>query len=84
LVIGRRVAVEKMMRSEIEAAAREIMEYLDAHGDMPVLAIKDALGRRELYFYMGLGELILQSRVLIQESDGVFWARHTVPQAKAA
>jgi hypothetical protein len=84
LVIARRVAVEKMMRSEIEAATREIMEYLDAHGDMPVLAIKDALGRRELYFYMGLGELILRSRVLIQESDGVLWARHTVPQAKAA
>jgi hypothetical protein len=78
------MAVEKMMRSEIEAAAREIMEYLDAHGDMPVLAIKDALGRRDLYFYLGLGELILRSRVLIQESDGVFWARHTAPQAKAA
>ena len=76
--------MEKMMRSEIEAAAREIMEYLDAHGDMPVLAIKSALGRPELHFYMGLGELILQSRVLIQESDGVFWARQTVPQAKAA
>lgn len=84
MVSERRVAVEKMMQSEIEAAAREIMDYLDAHGDLPVLAIKSALGRRELHFYMGLGELILQSRVLIQESDGVFWARHTVPQAKAA
>jgi len=76
--------VEQMMRFEIEAAAREIMDYLDAHGDMPVLGVKNALGRRELYFYMGLGELILQRRVLIQERDGVFWAIHATPQAKAA
>lgn len=84
MVIERGVAVEKLMRSEIEAAAQEIMDYLDAHGDLPVLAIKDALGRRELSFYMGLGELILQYRVLIQESDGVFWARRAAPRAKAA
>jgi hypothetical protein len=78
------MAVEQMMRSEIEAASREIINYLDAHGDMPVLGIKNALGRRELYFYMGLGELILEHRVLIQERDGVFWAIHAAPQAKAA
>jgi hypothetical protein len=73
-----------MMRFEIEAASREIVDYLDAHGDMPVLGVKNALGMRELYFYMGLGELILQHRILIQERDGVFWAIHTTPQAKAA
>ncbi len=72
------------MRSEIEAAAREIMDYLTAHGDMPVLAAKNALGKRELYFYMGLGDLILQHRIVIQERDGVFWAIHASPQAKAA
>lgn len=76
--------MEKMMRSEIEAAAREIMDYLTAHGDMPVLAAKNALGKRELYFYMGLGDLILQHRIVIQERDGVFWAIHATPQAKAA
>ncbi len=76
--------MEKMMRSEIEAAAREIMDYLTAHGDMPVLAAKNALGKRELYFYMGLGDLILQHRIVIQERDGVFWAIHASPQAKAA
>ena len=84
MVIERRVTVEKMMRSEIEAASREIMDYLDAHGDMPVLGVKNALGRRELYFYMGLGDLILQHRIVIQERDGVFWAIHATPQAKAA
>ena len=76
--------MEKMMRSEIEAAAREIMDYLTAHGDMSVLAAKNALGKRELYFYMGLGDLILQHRIVIQERDGVFWAIHATPQAKAA
>jgi hypothetical protein len=80
----RRVAVEKMMQEEIEAAAREIMDYLDACGDMPVLVMKNALGKRELYFYMGLGELILKHRIVIQERDGVFWAIHRPPQAKAA
>jgi hypothetical protein len=76
--------MEKMMRFEIEAAAREIMDYLTAHGDMPVLGVKNALGKRELYFYMGLGDLILQHRIMIQEREGVFWAVHTSPQAKAA
>jgi len=76
--------MEKMTRTEIEAAGQEIVEYLDAHGDMPLLAIRNALERRDLYFYMGLGHLILKHQVLLQESDGVFWARHTVPQAEAA
>jgi hypothetical protein len=78
------MAMEKMMRPEIEAASREIMDYLDAHGDLPIPAVKSALGKRELYFYMGLGELILQHRVSIQEREGALWAVHTVPQAKAA
>lgn len=76
--------MEAMMRSEIEAAAREILDHLDRHGDAPVLAMKITLGRPELYFYMGLGDLILQHRVTIQERRGVFWAIHMSPQAKAA
>jgi hypothetical protein len=76
--------MEKMMRHEIEAAAREILGFLDGHGDAPVMAVKNALGRRELYFYMGLGELILQHRVVIQEREGVFWAIHSPQSAMAA
>lgn len=76
--------MERMMRPEIEAAAREISEYLDAHGDAPVLAIKTALGRHELCFYMGLGDLILEHRVTIQEREGAFWAIQFPQAAKAA
>jgi hypothetical protein len=76
--------VEKMMQPEIEAAAGEIMAYLDVHGDAPVLAVKDALGKPEFYFYMGLGELILRRRVAIRESRGVFWTMRIPPAAKAA
>ena len=78
------VGVEKMMRHEIEAAAREILGFLDGHADAPVMAVKNALGKRELYFYMGLGELILQHRVVIQEREGVFWAIHSPQSAMAA
>jgi hypothetical protein len=65
--------MEEMMPHEIEAAAGEILVYLDVQGDVPVLAMKDALGKPELYFYMGLGDLILRRRVAIRESRGVFW-----------
>ncbi len=65
--------MEKMMQPEIEAAAGEILAYLDVHGDGQVFAVKDALGKPELYFYMGLGELILRRKVSIRESRGVFW-----------
>ena len=61
-----------MMQPEIEAAAGEILAYLDVHGDGPILGVKDALGKPELYFYMGLGELILRRQVAIRESHGTF------------
>jgi hypothetical protein len=73
-----------MLEQEIEAAAREILEYLSAHGDAPVLALKEALGKPELYFYMGLGNLILRHRVGIQERQGAFWAIRIPDMAKAA
>ncbi len=76
--------MEKMMRHEIEAAAREISGYLEAHGDAPILGLKRALGKHELYFYMGLGDLILGHRVTIQEREGVFWAIRCSQTAKAA
>ena len=72
------------MRSEIEAAARDILGYLESHGDVPVMAVKIALDKRELYFYMGLGDLILQHQVAIQEREGAFWAIRSTQAAKAA
>ena len=63
-----------MMRWEIDAAAKEIMEYLETQGDSPVLLMKDHLRKPELYFYMGLGNLILQHQVGIQQCEGAFWA----------
>ena len=76
--------MEKMMRHEIEAAAREILEYLESYGDTPVLLMKDHLGKPELYYYMGLGDLILQHRVSIQECQGAMWAIRSGTSVKAA
>lgn len=76
--------MKKMLEQEIEAAAGEILGYLDAHGDAPVLGMKEALAKPELYFYMGLGQLILRHRVAIQESEGAFWALRNLESAKAA
>ena len=68
--------MKKMRQPEINTAARRILGYLQARGDAPVLAMKDDLGNSELQFYMGLGDLILQRRVAIQERRGTFWATH--------
>lgn len=76
--------MKKMMEQEIEAAAREVLEYLDAHGDAPVLWLKETLGKPELYFYMGLGNLILRRRVIIQERRGAFWVIRSLESARAA
>jgi hypothetical protein len=84
LIAGKEAIVEAVMREEIEAAAQEILEYLDSHGDAPVMAMKSAAGRRELYFYLGLGDLILRHLVTIQERGNVFWAVRIPPMAKAA
>ena len=73
-----------MMQPEIEASAGEILAFLNVHGDEPVLALKDALGKPELYFYMGLGELILRRKLAIRESRGVFWTIRIPPAVKAA
>ena len=67
-------AMEKIMWYEIEAYAYDILAYLKAHGDAPILAVKNILGRPDLYFYMGLGELIRQDMVTIREREGIFWA----------
>ena len=76
--------MERMLQEETEAAAREILAYLGSHGDVPVLALKDALGKPELYFYMGLGDLILNHRVTIQHRQEAFWAVRRPALAKAA
>jgi hypothetical protein len=78
------IAVENLMREETEAATQEILEYLDSHGDVPVTAVKSALGRRELDFYTALGNLILRHLVTIQERREVFWAIRIPHMAKAA
>jgi hypothetical protein len=76
--------MNQMLRPDIEAAAHEILTHLESHGDAPLMAMKNALGRRDLYFYMGLGDLILKQRVSIQDREGVFWAIRVPPAAKAA
>lgn len=63
-----------MRQEEIKTEARRILKYLGAHGDAPILAMKDDLKNPELQFYMGLGDLILKHRVTLQERQGVFWA----------
>jgi len=65
--------VEKMRQREIRTAARRILGYLEAHGDAPVIAMKDDLRNPEVQFYMGLGDLILQRRITLQERQGAFW-----------
>ncbi|HSB69598.1 MAG TPA: hypothetical protein VLH58_12940 [Candidatus Methylomirabilis sp.] len=66
--------MERIRQEEINTAARRILGYLEAHGDAPVLAMKDDLGNSELQFYMGLGDLILRHQVGIREGRGTFWA----------
>ena len=66
--------MERIRQQEITTAARRILGYLDAHGDAPVLSMKDDLGNSELQFYMGLGDLILRHQVGILERRGTFWA----------
>ena len=72
--------MEMMKHHEIRAAAGRILGYLEAHGDAPILAMKDDLTNSELQFYMGLGDLILQHQVVIQERQGAFWATRS-PQS---
>jgi hypothetical protein len=74
VVIRGGLAVEKMRQHEIKTAARRILGYLEAHGDAPVIAMKDDLRNPEVQFYMGLGDLILQRRITLQERQGAFWA----------
>jgi hypothetical protein len=76
--------VEKMLQPEIDAAAREILGYLDSYGDAPVIAVKEALGKPELHFYMGLGELVLRHLVAIREREGICWTVRAPELAKAA
>lgn len=73
--------MEKIMWYEVEAYAYDILAYLKSNGDAPILAMKKILGRPDLYFYMGLGELILQDMVTIREREGMFWA---IPQSLGA
>jgi hypothetical protein len=74
LVILGGLAVEKMKQQEIKTAARQILGYLESHGDAPVIGMKVDLRNPEIQFYMGLGDLILQRRVTLQERQGSFWA----------
>lgn len=73
-----------MMQQEGDAAAREILGYLDSYGDAPVIVVKEALGKPKLHFNMGLGELVLRHQVAIRERGGVFWAIRSTQAGKAA
>lgn len=76
--------MEKMKQHEIRTTARQILGYLAAHGDAPVLSIKATLGKPGVLFYMGLGDLILRHRVALRERQGTFWAARRPESARAA
>ncbi len=76
--------MDPIMREEMEAAAREIWAYLEGYGDTPMMALKGAVKRPEFWFYMGLGDLILQRRVALQYRQEVCWAIRRPALARAA
>ena len=80
LVIQGGLVVERMTQHEISTESRRILGYLEAHGEAPILVMKDDLRDPQVQFYMGLGDLILQGRVTLQEHQGAFWAtQHARP-----
>ena len=72
------------LKEETEAAGREILAYLEVHGETPVLDLKDKLEISEVVFYFGLGDLILNHRVGLRRHDEAFWAVLRPALAKAA
>lgn len=76
--------MEAMLRQEMEAEARAILDHLEAHGDTAVEALKGVLGKPDLQFYMALGDLILRHRVTTQERQGAFWVVRRSEIARAA
>ncbi len=79
-----KLGIPRRLRRGKNAAAREILGYLDSYGDAPVIAVKEALGKPELHVNMGLGELVLRHLVAIREREGVFWTIRAPELAKAA
>jgi len=76
--------MDPRLQQETEAAAREILEYLEASSETPVQTLRDAVGKPDLYFYMGLGDLILKRLVTIQHRQEAFWAIRRPGLVKAA
>jgi hypothetical protein len=74
LVIQGGLAVGRMTQQDFRTAPRRILRDLEAHGEAPILVMKGVLGDPQVRFYMGLGDLILERRVILQERQGSFWA----------
>jgi hypothetical protein len=71
--LERGAVVEKMLQREIEAAARKLRNHLEPRGETSLLALHEAWTEDERSFYMGLGALILQRHVGLQERQGTIW-----------
>ncbi len=65
--------MEKMLPGEIAAAARKVLNHLEPRRETPLLALRAVWSEDERSFYMGLGDLILQGQVMLQEREGVIW-----------
>ena len=76
--------MERMMQHEIQTASQRILEYLEAHGEAAILAMKDELRDPQVQFYMGLGDLILRGRVTLLERQGAFWATQGASDRRAS
>ncbi len=62
-----------MLQREIEAAARKVLIHLEGRRETALFALHEAWTEDERSFYMGLGALILQRRVMLQERQGTIW-----------
>ncbi len=65
-----------MLPYEIDAAARKVLTYLVQREETPLLALHEVWAEDERSFYMGLGTLILQHRVRLEERRGTIWVIH--------
>ncbi len=71
--VGRCSGVEKMDAHEIRMAAGKVLSSLTPRGKLPILVLRKGWPEDELSFYMGLGALILQHQVALQEWEGTIW-----------
>lgn len=65
--------MEKMEPHEIRMAAGKLLTCLDPRRETALFALHEAWTEDERSFYMGLGALILQRQVMLQERQGTIW-----------